>query len=95
MESFDILGSEQAGFRKGHSTIYHIFVLYALFEIYVKKRKSNLYCGFVDYSKAIDTIPRVHFKYGPSCYHKILMAKFLMSSEICILLLNPLLEAIM
>ena len=35
------------------------------------------------------------FTYGPSCYHKILMAIFLMSSEICILLLNPLLEAIM
>ena len=28
--------------------------------MYVKKRQSNLYCGFVDYSKAFDTIPRVH-----------------------------------
>ena len=55
VENFDILGSEQAGFRKGHSTVDHIFVLYALFEIYVKKRKSNLYCVFVDYSEAFDT----------------------------------------
>ena len=60
MENLDILGSEQVGFRKGHSTVDHIFVLYALFEICVKKRKSNLYCGFVDYSKAFDIIPRVH-----------------------------------
>ena len=60
VENFNILGSEQAGLRKGHSTVYHIFVLYALFEIYVKKRKRNLYCGFVDYSKAFDTMPRVH-----------------------------------
>ena len=57
VENVDILGSEQAGFRKGHFTVDLIF---ALFEIYVKKRKSNLYRGFVDYSKAFDTMPRVH-----------------------------------
>ena len=60
VENFQLLGSEQAGFRKNHSTVDHIFVLYALTEIYVKKEKKKLFCAFVDYSKAFDTISRVH-----------------------------------
>ena len=56
VEHFQLLGSEQAGFRKNHSTVDHIFVLYALTEIYVKKEKKKLFCAFVDYSKAFDTI---------------------------------------
>ncbi len=58
MEHFEGLGSEQAGFRSNHSTVDHIFVLYSLIELYCKKDKNNLYCAFVDYSKAFDTIPR-------------------------------------
>ena len=58
-ENFDILGSEQAGFRKGYSTTDHIFVLNCLFELYSKKLNKKLFCCFVDYKKAFDKVPRV------------------------------------
>ena len=60
VENFEVLGAEQAGFRRNHSTVDHIFVLHTLIELYCKKNKSQLYCAFVDYSKAFDIIPRVH-----------------------------------
>ena len=37
VENFEILGSEQTGFRHNHSTIDHSFVLYSLIELYCKK----------------------------------------------------------
>jgi hypothetical protein len=54
------LGEEQAGFRKNHSTVDHLFVLYGLIDIYVKKEKKRLFCTFVDYSKAFDIVPHIH-----------------------------------
>ena len=58
IDSFEIMGGEQAGFRKGYSTVDKIFILQALLELYrMKKRK--LYCCFVDYKKAFDMVPRV------------------------------------
>jgi hypothetical protein len=60
VENFELLGEEQARFRKNHSTADHIFVLYALINIYVKKEKKKLFCTFIDYSKAFDTVPHVH-----------------------------------
>ena len=60
VEDFQLLGEEQAGFRPNHSTIDHIFVLYALINIYTKKTKKKLYCTFIDYAKAFDTVPRMH-----------------------------------
>ena len=53
----DILGYEQAGFREEHSTIDHVFTLHAIIEYYKVKNK-QLYCAFVDYKKAFDTIDR-------------------------------------
>jgi len=53
----NILGLEQAGFRKNHSTIDHIFMLNSLIEIYLQKRK-RLYCAFIDYEKAFDKVER-------------------------------------
>ena len=51
----NMLGVEQAGFRKGQSTIDHIFTLHCLIDVYLRKKK-KLYCAFVDYRKAFDSI---------------------------------------
>ena len=50
---------EQAGFRRGFSTIDHIFTLYSMVNncLYGNKR-SKLYVVFIDYRKAFDSINR-------------------------------------
>ena len=53
------IGSEQAGFRKSYSTIDHTFTLKCLIDFYLQRRK-KLYCTFVDYRKAFDSIDRVN-----------------------------------
>ena len=57
MEVNKIIGSEQASFRSGFSTTDHMFALKSLIDIYLSKRK-QLYCCYIDYSKAFDTISR-------------------------------------
>ena len=57
LESMEKFKENQAGFRKNYSTTDHIFSLYALFEI-LKQRKKKLYCAFIDFSKAFDTVWR-------------------------------------
>ena len=57
VKAHDTVGPEQAGFKSDNSTIDHIFVLKTLADIYLNKRK-RLYCCFVDYQKAFDTINR-------------------------------------
>ena len=52
-----ILGEEQAGFREGYSTIDHIFVLHIIIQIYQSVNK-RVYCAFIDYQKAFDSINR-------------------------------------
>ena len=52
-----LLGEEQAGFRAGYSTSDHIFVMKALIDIYLQKKK-RLYCAFIDYKKAFDLVDR-------------------------------------
>ena len=47
----------QAGFRKGFSTIDHIFTLRAIIEE-GRAEGRKIYCTFVDFRKAFDTIPR-------------------------------------
>ena len=47
----------QASFRRAFSTIDHIFVLRCLIDG-AKARKKRLYCCFVDFRKAFDTVPR-------------------------------------
>ena len=51
----DILGKEQAGFRKGYSTIDHVFVLHLVINLYQSVRKRVL-CAFIDYQKAFDSV---------------------------------------
>lgn len=46
---------EQAGFRKGFSTIDHIHTLELVIEKY-RERRRPLYIGFIDYQKAFDSI---------------------------------------
>ena len=57
LDAKGIIGEEQAGFREGYSTIDHIFVLNELINLYLEK-KQRLYCCFIDYKKAFDTINR-------------------------------------
>ena len=52
-----MLSENQAGFRKTYSTSDHIFSLHALIEI-MKFEKKKLFCSFVDFSKAFDSVWR-------------------------------------
>ena len=56
-ETNDILGTEQSGFRKGHSTMDHVFALHCLIDVYLQ-RKRRLFCAFIDYKKAFDSVQR-------------------------------------
>ena len=47
----------QADFRKDHSVIDHIFLLKNLADLYINNN-TKLYCAFIDYSKAFDTVWR-------------------------------------
>lgn len=58
VEESDILNENQAGFRKNHSTSDHIFTLHAIIET-MKFEKKKLFCSFVDFSKAFDSVWRV------------------------------------
>ena len=58
LEECEILHQNQAGFRRNYSTTDHIFSLYALTEI-MKFEKKKLFCSFVDFSKAFDSVWRV------------------------------------
>ena len=51
------LGREHAGFREGYSTIDHAFVLHLVIELYQSVRK-RVFCAFIDYRKAFDSIIR-------------------------------------
>ena len=55
LEHYNILEENQAGFRSGYSTIDHIFTLNALTEL-LKLKNKKLYCCFIDFSKAFDSV---------------------------------------
>ena len=57
LEKNSTIGQEQAGFRKGHNTLDHIFSLHCLIDLYLSKKK-KLYCAFVDFRKAFDSVQR-------------------------------------
>lgn len=52
-----IISDAQFGFKPGHSTTDAIFALTSLVSLYLKKKK-KLYCCFVDYRKAFDSVNR-------------------------------------
>ena len=47
----------QAGFRRNHSTIDHLFTLRIITEE-CRNNKFDLFCRYLDFRKAFDTIPR-------------------------------------
>ena len=55
----NLLCEEQAGFRKGYSTIDHIFNLKCLVDLYLHRKKKQLFCAFIDYRKAFDSVNRI------------------------------------
>ena len=59
LEVNNLLGEEQAGFRSGYATTDHSLALHFIIEHLLTKR-GRLYCAFVDYQKAFDTVDRKH-----------------------------------
>jgi hypothetical protein len=59
LENSSLMCEEQAGFRKGYSTTYHIYNLKCLIDLYLHRGR-KLYCVFVDYCKAFDSVRRVY-----------------------------------
>ena len=58
IDGYGLIGFEQGGFRKRHSTIDHVFVIKTLIDLYLNKRK-GIYCYFIDYENAFDNVSRV------------------------------------
>ena len=59
-EEHNTISEAQTAFRKGYSTLDHIFFFYITsLNKYLEKRKKKLYCVFVDFGKAFDTVPRM------------------------------------
>ena len=58
LNDHDILEENQAGFRAGYSTCELIFSLHALIGI-LKAKKQKLFCSFLDFSNAFDSVWRV------------------------------------
>ena len=57
IENNSIIGEEQAGFRREHSTIDHIFTLMATVQKQLVRHR-KLYVAFIDFRKAFDCISR-------------------------------------
>jgi hypothetical protein len=58
VDKHNLLGSEQAGFRAGHSPLDHLFTLHSIIHLVLSKEKHRLYCAFLDYEKAFDKVDR-------------------------------------
>lgn len=56
-EDHKLRADGQAGFRKDHRTTDNIFILQSLISN-ARKGKKKLYCCFVDFKKAFDSVPR-------------------------------------
>ena len=52
------ISPNQVGFKKGHRTSDHIFVLNAIVKKVIKKEKRKLFVAFIDFRKAYDKINR-------------------------------------
>ena len=57
-DEVNLINENQTGFRKKYSTTDHVFLLKNFIDIFVKNGNQKLYCAFVDYKKAFDTVWR-------------------------------------
>ena len=53
-----LVQENQTGFRKNYSTLDHIFLLKNFIDLFVLNENKKLFCAFVDYKKAFDTVWR-------------------------------------
>ena len=58
VEEHSLISANQIGFKKGHRTADHIFVLSTIINKIVKVEKRKLYTAFIDFRKAYDRINR-------------------------------------
>ena len=59
VDTHDITGEQQAGFKKGYSTIDNIFTLMASVQKqFCNNQNRKLYVAFIDFQKCFDTINR-------------------------------------
>ena len=56
-EDNSTLLENQAGFRRSYSTVDQIFLLQNIVDLYLEQKK-RLYCVFIDYRKAFDSVWR-------------------------------------
>eukprot|EP00745_Piridium_sociabile_P024691 TRINITY_DN39152_c0_g3_i6.p1 TRINITY_DN39152_c0_g3~~TRINITY_DN39152_c0_g3_i6.p1 ORF type:complete len:696 (-),score=54.33 TRINITY_DN39152_c0_g3_i6:199-2037(-) len=56
LENNNLISECQAGFRKKHSTVDHIFTLNAVIQKCMSKKGRKLYVAFVDFRKAFDSV---------------------------------------
>ena len=56
LETNELISDCQAGFCKSHSTIDHIFTLYAVVQKCMSKKGRKLYVAFVDFKKSFDSV---------------------------------------
>ena len=57
IDTNNLLSENQAGFRKGYCTVDHIFLFKHIIELF-RLKKQKLFCAFIDYQKAFDTVWR-------------------------------------
>ena len=58
MDDHEKIVEAQAGFRKGYSTIDHIYTLSPIIEKYLSRKVGKLYVAFIDLRKAFDSVDR-------------------------------------
>ena len=76
-EKYDKIKQNQAGFRKGFSTVDNIFALNVLINL-VQNRRKKFFCAFIDLKRAFDTVWRDGLFYkmklldiNGSCYNVV------------------------
>ena len=63
-ESKGFLSECQAGFRQKKSTVDQMFILKTMIDRFLFRKRGRVYCIFVDFSKAFDTVNRNYLFYS-------------------------------